>query len=62
MSSQLGIIRKAANSLGYSSLIKEQEEAIAAFISGNYVFVSLPTGYGRILCFALLPVIFDIII
>ncbi len=61
MSTQLGIIRKAAHSLGYSSLKKEQEEAIAAFISGNDVFVSLPTGYGKSLCFALLPVVFDIL-
>ncbi len=60
MSQQLGIIRKAAHSFGYSSLKKEQE-AIAAFISENDVNVSLPTGYGKSLCFALLPVVFDIL-
>ena len=34
-------------------------EAIRAFVSGNYVFVSLPTGYGKSLCYVLLPLVFD---
>ncbi len=59
--SKLEIIRKTAHSLGYSNLKKEQEEAIQGFISGSDVFVSLPTGYGKSLCFALLPIVFDLL-
>ncbi len=36
-------------------MISEQELAITYFIRGNDVFVSLPTGYSKSLCFALLP-------
>ena len=49
---------KAANLAGYKALHKEQKEAIVYFVSGRDVFVSLPTGYGKSLCFALLPAIF----
>ena len=53
------IVARAAASLGYLSLKSEQERAILAFVSGRDVFVSLPTGYGKSLCFALLPRVFD---
>jgi len=33
----------------------EQKEAVKAFVEGNDVFVSLPTGFGKSLCFALFP-------
>ena len=39
----LDTVRKAATSLGYPQLKKEQEVAIVSFVSGNDVFVSLPT-------------------
>ena len=52
-------IVKAATSLGYSRLKLEQEQAIGSFVSGNDVFVALPTGYGRSLCFVFLPRVFD---
>jgi len=32
----------------------EQKEAVKAFVDGNDVFVSLPTGFGKSLCFALI--------
>ncbi len=47
--------------LGYDSLKAEQELAITYFIRGNDVFVSLPTGYSKSLCFALLPSVFDML-
>ena len=52
-------IRKVAVSLGYSKLKPEQEKAILSFVFGNDVFVSLPTGYGKSLCFGLLSCVFD---
>ena len=40
-------------------LRKEREQAIGAFVEGNDVFLSLPTGYGKSLCFAMLPCVYD---
>ena len=53
------IIDEAATSLGYTHLKDEQKKALHAFISGKDAFVSLPTGYGKSLCYALLPSVFD---
>jgi superfamily II DNA helicase RecQ len=41
------------------SLKDKQQEAIVAFMSGNDVFVALPTGYGKSLIYGLLPLTFD---
>ena len=53
-------ISRAANSLGYV-LKTEQEQSLRKFVAGNDVFVSLPTGFGKSLCYILLPCIFDLI-
>lgn len=53
------VITKAAGSLGYSDLKQEQKLALKAFVGERDVFVALPTGYGKSLCYALLPLIFD---
>ena len=55
------LVRRAAASLGYPKLKPEQERAILAFVSGKDVFVALPTGYGKSLCFGLLPRVFDML-
>lgn len=58
-SRDLSVINEAATSLGYTRLKNEQKGALHAFVSGKDVFVSLPTGYGKSLCYALLPSVFD---
>ena len=51
----------ATHILGYSSLKDKQKEAIVTFLSGKDVFVALPTGYGKSLCYGCLPGAFDIL-
>ena len=53
------IIDGAASSAGYPSLKVEQRKALKAFAEDRDVFVSLPTGYGKSSCYALLPAVFD---
>ncbi len=52
------IISNAAGSLGFE-LKPEQHASILGFVKGQDVFVSLPTGYGKSLCYILLPIVFD---
>ena len=52
-------IRESLQDLGIASLKLKQEEAILSFLDGKDTFVSLPTGYGKSLIYALLPLIFD---
>jgi len=51
-------IRESGKQLGYDKLRPKQIEAMTAFLQGNGVFVSLPTGYGKplfmLLCHMLL--------
>ena len=49
----------ASNKLGYPSLKEQQRHALKFFAIGNDVFVCLPTGYGKRLCFLLLLWVFD---
>ena len=37
----------------------EQQDAVKAFVGGKDVFVSVPTGFGKTLCYSLLPLVFD---
>ena len=53
------IIFCCAYSCGYEDLKREQKDAIAAFVAGNDVFVCLPTGFGKSVCYFCLPSIFD---
>ena len=44
--------------LGYVRLKEEQKDAILSFVSGKDVFVSLPTKFGKSLCYQCLPMLF----
>ena len=52
-------LKVAAARLGIEELKDKQKEAIMSFASGKDVFVALPTGYGKSLCYQVLPVLFD---
>jgi len=44
---------------GYQELRAKQKEAILMFMRGRDVFVTLPTGCGKLLCYSILPGTFD---
>ena len=54
-----GAIRLVFSRLGYQEVKTEQLEAIAGFVKGKDVFVSLPTGSGKSVCYGCLPFVFD---
>ena len=47
--------------IGYRNFKHDQMKIVLGFLSGRDVFVSLPTGYGKSLCYACLPWTFYII-
>jgi ATP-dependent DNA helicase RecQ len=57
------VITRAAATLGYYTVKREQMTVIRSFLHGKDVFAVLPTGYGKTLCYAslaaCLPLIFD---
>ena len=53
------LIREAASRIGYDNVKPKQIEAVLEFCKGKDVFVSLPTGYGKTLIFAVLPSLSD---
>ena len=56
------VCRQAADVLGYPELKPQQLEAMMELVSGNDVFVVLPTGFGKSLIYACLPLVFDSIL
>ena len=45
----------AMRKAGVAALKEKQRDCIFRFVEGNYVFVSLPTEYGKSLIYGLLP-------
>ena len=52
-------IAEAVWKLDYSRATDNQANAIREFVAGRDVFVTLPTGSGKSLCYAALPFVFD---
>ena len=55
------IIQAAASSLGYAEIRLLQETAVRAFVMGSDVFLSICTGGGKSLCYAVLPRVLDML-
>ena len=52
-------IVSAGKELGYARLKDKQMKAVTTFMQGKDVFVSLQTGYGKSIIYAVLPLLFD---
>ena len=52
-------IQLAFAKLGYEEARSEQLEATREFVKDKDVFISLPTGSGKSLCYGCLPLVFD---
>ena len=52
-------IKYACSKMKIKELLPEQDKCVRAFLEGKDVFICLPTGYGKSLCFAILPHLFD---
>ena len=52
-------LEEASRDVGIAQLKPKQRKAIEAFVSGKDLFVSLPTGYGKSMIFAILPTLYD---
>ena len=49
------------NNLAITAESAEQQEVVVNFVAGRDVFVSLPTGAGKSLCYLVLPATFDLL-
>ena len=52
------IVTSCVQELGYAKPTDHQQEAVQAFLSGEDMFVSLPTGSGKSVCYACTPLVF----
>ena len=52
-------IAEALAVLGLKELKEKQKEAVMALVQGHDTFVVLPTGYGKSIIYAILPLVFD---
>ena len=47
-------IKYACSKMKIKELLPEQDKCVRAFLEGKDVFICLPTGYGKSLCFAII--------
>ena len=59
MQSVEGAISYGTKRLSIEQLNGKQREAVVSFVEGKDVFVSLPTGFGKSICFQILPFVLD---
>ena len=52
-------MRFAMTDLKVETLKDKKKEAMCSFLNGRDCFVIMPTGYGKTLCYVLLPYVFD---
>ena len=53
------VLAEVVRTMGLQTLKPKQKEAVMAFLAGSDVFVTLPTGYGKLIIYAVLPGVFD---
>jgi superfamily II DNA helicase RecQ len=54
------VIERCVSDMGYTGGLKpDQRRAVLLFLQHKDVFVSLPTGFGKSLCYGCLPLVFD---
>ena len=58
LSQPKGAIEASVRALGYENVRQDQFDVVLNFLKGN-AFVSLPTGGGKSLCYACLPLVYD---
>ena len=52
-------LAEVVRTMGLQTLKPKQKEAVMAFLAGSEVFVTLPTGCGKSIIYAVLPGVFD---
>ena len=59
LSQAKGAIKTSVRALGYENVRQDQFDVVLNFLKGNDMFVSLPSGGGKSLCYACLPLVYD---
>ena len=54
------VLTKVAHQMGYSELRPKQEAVVLDLVRGSDVFISLPNGNGKFLCYSLLPAVDEV--
>ena len=55
------VLSLAASRIGFPLLKDKQVEVVRKFMSKKDVFICLPTGFGKSVCYMILPFVFDLL-